>query len=64
MPDGETANLVLKRMLELFLKVPSLKKLEYQNQKKKKKAMTFVQKESFEPKIKPMIENLRYELYQ
>ena len=37
MPDGETANLVLKRMLELFLKVPSLKKLEYQNQKKKKK---------------------------
>ena len=34
MPDGETANLVLKRMLELFLKVPPLKKLEFQNQKK------------------------------
>ena len=32
--DGETANLVLKRMLELFLKVPPLKKLEFQNQKK------------------------------
>ena len=61
MPDGETTNLVLKRMLEVFLKVPPPKKLEFQNQKK---AMTFVQKESFEPKIKPMIENLRYELYQ
>ena len=34
MPDGETTNLVLKRMLELFLKVPPLKKLEFQNQKK------------------------------
>ena len=33
-PDGETANLVLKRMLELFLKVLPLKKLEIQNQKK------------------------------
>ena len=36
MPDGETANLVLKRMLGLFLKVPSLKKLEFRNQKKTK----------------------------
>ena len=34
MSDGETENLVLKRMLELFLKVPPLKKLEFQNQKK------------------------------
>ena len=34
MPDGETANLVLKKMLELFLKVPQLKKLEFQKQKK------------------------------
>ena len=35
-PDGEIANLVLKRMLELeiFLKVPPLNKLEFQNQKK------------------------------
>ena len=60
MPDGETANLVLKRMLELFLKVPPLKKLEFQNQKKK----AFVQKENVKPKIKPMIENLQDELYQ
>ena len=62
MPDGETANIILKRMLELFLKAPRLKKLEFQNQKKK--AMTFVQKENFESKIKPMIKNLRDELYQ
>ena len=61
MPDRETANLALKRMLELFRKNPSLKKLEFQNQKKN---MKFVQKENFEPKIKPMIENLRDELYK
>ena len=49
-------------MLEPFLKVPPLKKiLEVQNQKE---AMKFEQKENFEPKIKPMIENLQYKLYQ
>ena len=62
MSDGETSNLVLKRTLELCLKVPPLKKLEFQNQKKK--TMKFVQKENFEPKIKAMIENLQDELYQ
>ena len=61
MPDRETANLALKRMLERFRKNPSLKKLEFQNQKKN---MKFVQKENFEPKIKPMIENLQDYLYQ
>ena len=61
MSYGETANLILKRMRELFLKVPPLKKLEFENQKK---TMTFVQKENFQPKIKPMIENLQDELYQ
>ena len=61
MPDGETANLVLKRMLELFLTVPPLKKLEFHNQEN---TIKFVQKESFEVKIKPMNENLRDELYQ
>ena len=50
-------------MLEIFLKFPSLKKiLEFENQKKK--TMKFVQNKSFEPKIKPMIENLQNELYQ
>ena len=32
--------------------------------KPKKNTMKFVQKETFEPKIKPMIENLQDELYQ
>ena len=50
-------------MLELFLKVPPLKKiLEFQNQKKK--TMKLVQKENFKPKIKAMIENLQNELDQ
>ena len=63
MSVGETLNLVLKRMLELFLKVPPLKKiLEFQNQKKK--TMKLVQKENFKPKIKAMIENLQNELDQ
>ena len=61
MSYGETPNLILKRMLELFLKVPPLKKLEFENQKK---TMKFVQKENFQPKIKPMIENLQDELYR
>ena len=61
MSGGETPNLVLKRMLELSLKVTPLKKmLEFQNQKK---TMKIVQKENFEPKIKPMIENLQNEIY-
>ena len=61
MSGGETPNLVLKRMLELSLKVTPLKKmLEFQNQKK---TMKIVQKGNFEPKIKPMIENLQNEIY-
>ena len=62
MTHGNTSNIVLKRMLESFLKVPPLKKiLEFQNQKK---TMKFVQKETFKPNIKLMIENLQNELYQ
>ena len=49
-------------MLERFKNVSPLKKiLDFQNQKK---AMKFVQKEIFQPKIKPMIGNLLNELYQ
>ena len=59
---GEISNIVLKRMLERFKNVSPLKKiLDFQNQKK---AMKFVQKETFQPKIKPMIGNLLNELYQ
>ena len=62
MPGGEIPNLVLRRMLELFLKVPPLKIiLDFQNPKK---AMKFLQKENFEPKIKTMIQNLQTKLYQ
>ena len=32
--DGEKANLILKRMLEGFIKDPWTKKLEFQNEKK------------------------------
>ena len=38
--DSTTQDLVLKTMLELFLKVPPLKKLEFQS--KKKKTMKFL----------------------
>ena len=63
MSGGEIPNLVLKRILELFLKVPPLKKiLEVQNQKKM--TMNFVRKKNLEPKIKPMIENLQNVLDQ
>ena len=107
--NSTTQDLVLKRMLELFLTAPPLKKiLQFQERicffflktqkttssanawwgnskssfkenartfsktstnqeirisKLKKKTMKFVQKENFEPKIKPMIENLRDEFY-
>ena len=59
--NSTTKDLVLKRMLAILLKVPPLKKLEFQNQKK---TIKFVQKENFKPKIKPLIENLQNELYQ
>ena len=48
-------------MLGPFLKVSPLKKLEFQKQKK---TIKLVQKENFEPKIKPMIENLQDGLYK
>ena len=48
-------------MLEHFLKVPSLKKLEFQNNKKDYEICT---KRKFRTKIKRMIENLQDELCQ
>ena len=62
MPDGEPANLVLKIMLELFSESSITQEIRIS--KPKKKTMKFAQKENFEPKIKPMIENLRYKLYR
>ena len=55
-------NLVLKKMLELFLKIQSFKKvLEFKDWKKTAK---HIQKRNFKPEIKPMIENLHDKLYQ
>ena len=63
MSGGETPNSVLKRMLELFLKVPPLERiLEFQNQKTK--AIELVQKANLKRKIKPMNKNLQNELYE
>ena len=62
MTDGKIPNLVLKRMLELFLKIPPLKKLlEFQDWKKNAK---LIQKRNFKPEIKLMIENLQDEFCQ
>ena len=52
MIGGKTLNLVLKKMLELFLKTQgNIRILIYK-------------KENFKPDFKPMIENLQDELYQ
>ena len=53
MAGGKTPSLVLKWMPKVFLKVPPLKKI-----------LENFEKEHFEPKNKPMIENLQNELYQ
>ena len=50
---GKEPSLVLKRMPEAFLKVPRLKKILENFEKKK-----------FEPKTKAMIQNLQNKLYQ
>ena len=61
MSGGETANSVLKRTLEPFLKVPPIQRiLEFQNQKTK--AIKLVQKANLKRKIKPMNKNLQNEL--
>ena len=58
MTGGETPNLVLKKMLALFLKIPPLKiRLYYW-----KKAANLIQKRKFQAIIKPMIENLKDEI--
>ena len=63
MIGGKIPNLLLKRMLELFLKIPPLKKmLNFQDWKKTAKLL--YEKEKFKPEIKPMTENLQDEVYQ
>ena len=59
---GDIPNLVLKKMLEFFLKIPSLKKiLKFWDWKKTAK---LIQKRKLQTWIKPMIENLKDELFQ
>ena len=53
MAGGKEPNLVLERMPEVFLKVPPLKKI-----------LENFEKENFEPKTKPMIQNLQNKLYR
>ena len=45
-------------------KIPFKNSTTQENIRISKKAMKFVQKENFEPKIKPMIENLQNAIYQ
>ena len=57
---GNTPNLVLRRMLRYFLKIPPLKKIL----RLKEDCKTYTEKEQFKPEITPMIKNLQDELYQ
>ena len=60
--SGKIPNLVLRRMLELFLKIPPLKKmLDFQDWKKTEK---FIRKRKLKLEIKPMVENLQNGFYQ
>ena len=59
---GETPNLVLEKLLKLFVKIPPPKKtLKLENWKKTAK---LIQKRKLQVRIKPMIENVKDELYQ
>ena len=62
MTGGNTLNLVLKRMLDHFLKILPLKKiLEFQDCKRDYEIYT---QKKFKPKFKVLIENFQDEVYQ
>ena len=54
MTGGKTLNLVLKKMLELFLKIQENIRISIL----KRRLQNVTKKENFKPAIKPMIENL------
>ena len=58
MTGGKTLNLVLKKMLEIFLKIEGNIRILIL----KRKLQNLYKKGNFKPKIKPMIENLQDEL--
>ena len=69
--DGNTPNLVLKRMLRYFLKMPPSRKscnfktkIRLQNLYKKETSNFKLQTRNFKLEIKPVIENLQDKLYQ
>ena len=55
---GKMLNLVLKKMLELFLKIQENIRISIL----KRRLQNLYKKENFKPEIKPMIENLQDEL--
>ena len=57
MTSGKTSNLVLKRMLQLFLKIPPIKKILRLKE-------DLYQKENLKSQVKPVLEDLKDELYQ
>ena len=54
----KTLHLVLKKLLELFLKIPENIRISMQ----KRRRQNLYKKENFKPEIKPMIQNLQDEL--
>ena len=58
MTSAKKINLVLKKMLELFLKIQENIRISIL----KRRLQNLYKKENFKPEIKPMIENLQDEL--
>ena len=58
MTGGKTLNLILKKMLELFLKIQENIRISIL----KRRLQNLYKKENFKPEIKPMVENLQDEL--
>ena len=58
MTGGKTLNLVLKKMLKVFLKTQEYIRISIL----KRKLQNLYRKGKFKPKIKPMIEDLQDEL--
>ena len=58
MTGEKTPNLVLKKMLELFLKIQENLRISILN----RRLQNMYKKENFKPEIKPIIDNLQDEL--
>ena len=58
MTGGKTLNLILKKMLELFLKIQENIRISIL----KRRLQNLYKKENFKLEIKPMVENLQDEL--